>query len=437
MKAHELLERFNQNSREHEQELRRIKDRISECTEKEVGIRHEIAIGYRRFAAAQINENNRIDSDIEWQMKMRKQETENLRKLLEESEVFIERETHAAKEMQERLNEARALVQSTLSQNPRYAALYERHKAIEEQGACAASLEQRMIQECEAKLPPFNQSPIYSYLRNQGFGTDAYKANPVVSQIDQWLAKLCQFNENWQNEQALLAIPGLIEEARAQREAALIQAEDERNELEVEISGEVRELTRLVRTKQSLINQAKKQASSIQAQLDSFASKSDSYYLKAIEIMSQELSGASTDELRARASETIDKADDIAMAEIAAANHDLEALEREVRELNAHRIAALELYEHAKRAERRIRNSSLSLRETTFDASLDVDTLIKAYMSGTLSEVMLINAIRSAQTNEAKWEAPTHSSASMGSTWNPATAKHSDNYVHIGNHTER
>lgn len=61
-------------------------------------------------------------------------------------------------------------------------------------------------EECASKLVPYRRNKLYVYLRSVQYGTDAYQRSGLIRFLDGWIARLCNYHVNLQNELTLLAM---------------------------------------------------------------------------------------------------------------------------------------------------------------------------------------------------------------------------------------
>lgn len=114
-----------------------------------------------------------------------------------------------------------ATVADRLREDPSYKALV---KANDDAEAIAARADQKLavaIDEREQKGEPYLSDPLFSYLWNRKFRTPDYEAGHITRMLDGWVARLCKYDDAYQNFRRLNDIPAWLEtHAQAQREKA-------------------------------------------------------------------------------------------------------------------------------------------------------------------------------------------------------------------------
>lgn len=115
-----------------------------------------------------------------------------------------------------------------------YAALVE---AAEEARAVTLRAQQKLElarTDRTEKGAPYEQDALFSYLWKRKFRSPEYKAPPVIRMLDNWVAKLCRYDQAFLNYQRLTELPDRIAEHAVfvagledTAEAALVAAEEE------------------------------------------------------------------------------------------------------------------------------------------------------------------------------------------------------------------
>ena len=73
----------------------------------------------------------------------------------------------------------------------------------------------------QEKGAPYRADPLFTYLWDCKYGTSAYKANPLTRFLDNWVARLCDFQSARKNYWMLQEIPERLDEhAKALRSKA-------------------------------------------------------------------------------------------------------------------------------------------------------------------------------------------------------------------------
>jgi hypothetical protein len=125
-----------------------------------------------------------------------------------------------------------AETEKELEGDPAYRAVkqsYEESKAVAERAAQKLELAKT---DRAAKSAPYESDPLFSYLWKRKFRTTEYRAGSLTRMLDNWVAKLCRYDEAYLNYARLTELPDRIAEhlANMKLEEAESQAAIERFE---------------------------------------------------------------------------------------------------------------------------------------------------------------------------------------------------------------
>lgn len=149
---------------------------------------------------------------------------------LEERRDSLHEEVDAAAE---KLAEREADAQSMLESNAEYQSQLERTHDADAVAVSAAEKAQVVVEDRREKERPYQDDPLFMYLWQRGYGTSAYRANPLARLLDAWVARLCHYQGARPNYWMLQEIPQRLKEhaerkrTDADRELDALQALEE------------------------------------------------------------------------------------------------------------------------------------------------------------------------------------------------------------------
>lgn len=148
-----------------------------------------------------------------------------------------------------------------------------------------------ILEECDQKLPEFDQDASYTYLRERHYGTEHYTQRRLVRWMDDWLAKRIDYRLNRENERVLLDMQAHIQTRQAQAEHA-VHALDERIEQQRELALRTAGMPALMAKQSILAHQrvaAQSRAEQAYIELEPFALGEDAGYLDVRHWLAQQL----------------------------------------------------------------------------------------------------------------------------------------------------
>jgi hypothetical protein len=275
--------------------------------------------------------------------------------------------------------------------------------------------EQRVAEierEAAEKIPYYEQSRLFRYLYDRGFGTTEYQASGLTRGIDSWVARLIDFGNARIGYDYLRKTPKLVAEEVARRREqfnqlmqqveAIQHAQADKAGLtavleEGEALGDKRDL--LVQE----IKRLREKAQSLQQALAGLARSQNEFYTEAIGRFSDFLGATKLTILQKRASETPEAVDDALVSELAGLNQQNEDLTRHLDELAESRAVAERAQEGLDLVAQRYRQANFDSQRSYFDGDFDIASLLSRFREGALDADNLWRAIQSAQQFRPHW----------------------------------
>jgi len=251
--------------------------------------------------------------------------------------------------------------ESAVQAEPAYVAL---KNAFEESRAVAQRAEQKLELARADRIEkgrPYENDPLFSYLWERRFRTSEYRHGGLTRALDNWVAKLCSYEEACLNYSRLTELPDRIAEhlASMRLEEAEAQAAIERFEAEaLEARGAGRLSAELGAAKEELrrldqqVLDAEQKHASLREQQERAASGDTGPQEKARRVIEEGLTGASFPDLKVLVAETTTLEDDRiveALVKLRTEELQLEVNWRNVEALPARRRAAVDTLELVRR----------------------------------------------------------------------------------------
>jgi len=343
-----------------------ITKRLSRSTERAAKVRESEAELFRKLAATRLNlsEQEQIDQRLSKAEKAAKDvlkahasQIAKSEKQLEEFDKQIasiakvrQQTLEAMEEDQSKLKILADNISSAIEKDPDYATKRARSNELRIIAEEAIKKTEQAEQDQEQKGRPYRQDPLFMYLWDAGYGTKNYKANNLVRWLDNFVAKLVDYQEARPNFSMLNEIPlRLREHAQRQAQAAEIVDEEldllETQAIEKAGGGPIT----------SALEQARERLDQLDAQMleleddrdemarafSELAEGKDPVFSNAVDDLAGALQGRDIDELMAAARKTATGRDDGIVAKISDARARAFDHGKEIRELRT-RLKVLE-----------------------------------------------------------------------------------------------
>ncbi len=191
-------------------------------------------------------------------------------------------------------------------------------------------------QDAAAKLPAYEDSDLFQYLWERGFGTDQYSSRGFTRRTDRWLSRLIGYPKAVQSYQFLKETPQTMQKIIADDRAALQTVMSEltriRNETadRIGLTSKVAESDLISKKRADLLDQAKKHHSEVESLNESITELDDArgpYYREAIVAFRSMLGMFDSDDLKSYANSTREITDDQIAASLSAVDATTDELE--------------------------------------------------------------------------------------------------------------
>ncbi|MGB7324225.1 MAG: hypothetical protein WBD31_05100 [Rubripirellula sp.] len=262
----------------------------------------------------------------------KQQECDRLRNEL--SSLTVERQSEDAKllEINRQLDDLLDVqtqigseVEARLQQDSQFVSLADRaavaEAALERAEANLAEIEQ----DAARKLPAYENSKLFTYLRDRGYGTQAYGHRGFTRRMDRWVAKMVDFNASKQGYDFLRKTPEQMRTIIADDHSALdtvmgeLQRRRDTIADELGLPEKLSQFTELQKYRDSqitILEDLQQQTDKTQSHLTSADDSRGTYYREAIDLFRGMLQQIDSRDLQRRASSTIDLTDDQIVAQL-------------------------------------------------------------------------------------------------------------------------
>jgi len=313
-------------------------------------------------------ERRRGDAEVQALIEQRDAAAASLKPRLEAAEAALAR-SEAERLARQRnveaasaeLDRAESEAQRRLSEDADYRAALERARLAALMAEQSEAKAGHAAEDRAEKGRPYETDPLFNYLWKRGYGTSAYRANPLARLLDAWVARLCGYRASRPNYARLLEIPErLAEHAKRQQDgaSATVAALDPFEERAAD-AADVPERRSALEAAQAAVRETDTAIMAQEAELNgmmeqraAFAEGRDEFSERGARILEDALRRDGIRVLRDRAARTADPEDDVLVDELADVQDERKALEgsfAQQRALHANQLAHLHELEDVRR----------------------------------------------------------------------------------------
>lgn len=292
-----------------------------------------------------------------------------------------------------------AVVESQLKGDAHFVELSDRAAVAEIALSRAEENLKEIEQDAARKLPAFDNSSLFRYLHDRGFGSDTYTSRGFTRRMDRALARFIKYNDANQSYEFLKQTPvqmrQIIAEDRAALDTVLDELERQRDDVAAqhhlqEIIDESARLTRDREAKLKQIETIRNEQLGLQNELTHQSDKRGAYYHEAIQIFRRMLERIDTRDLQSRASATVELTDDQIVARLSGIEASIDNIE-DAEHQRRQKLDGLQVYlEQLGLLIQKFRMSKFDSAQCQFVGSLDiVDELSSVQNAQQMNEVWL------------------------------------------------
>ena len=266
--------------------------------------------------------------------------------------------------------------------------------------------------DAKEKLPSYDRSKLFRYLYDAGYGTAKYQAKGWTKAIDDWVAKLIDFNTARRGYDFLRVTPELMEaEVKRRRDAfnglmAQVEAIEDKVGDEVGLTAVMREGQELGSQRDTLVAGVAASQDELrrqQQELLRLSGTQNEFYEQAVARMKNFLAGVPPQELLEHSRETPQREDDAIVAEVSYLGKQLEDAKRQGAAMVHDRQAWDERLGGLQQVLQQFRRAEFDSQRSLFPGDFDVESLVRQYLDGKLSAQQLWSAIHDQQEFAPAW----------------------------------
>lgn len=401
-----------------ELQIREAQQNLSDLSEQQMALEQHILSRMSAIAALHLEQSDLQDAQVSDALQARKNAQEQAQRQLVDAQQDLANALAERDSLQSRVDSLEQQARETLEQDPDYARQVEQLDLAEAAHREQISGYAELQQECAQKRLTFDANPLYCYLRSHGYATEQYRRNRLNRWMDNWLASKVNYVANRKNELSLIAMAERNETMQAEHEA-LIQTFGTQITMRLEQARQALGLSVLsqqLSAAQAATDSVKARSNTLQQQLTAFALNQDPHYLRARQLLTDQLKSRSLGQLVDLASQTPDEADDLIVEQLQSLHLQLIALEPEKAPLQQALEALVVCHERAEKLQRTLRSDAYCGSNIDFDLPTDFERLVARYIEGDVTLGRLIDVLTDGRKMVRRSQAAKHAFTSSTTT---------------------
>ncbi|MEM0924690.1 MAG: hypothetical protein AAGJ83_01510 [Planctomycetota bacterium] len=274
-----------------------------------------------------------------------------------------------------------AEVEKQLSSDERFVSLTHEAAAAEAALERAEDNLNEIEQDASRKLPSYEDSSLFRYLKNRKFGTSDYQSRGLTRRMDRWVANFIDYRKAKQGYDFLVDTPDrmrkIIAEDRQSLDTVMSELERQRDSVadRLGLSAAVVKVEQLSKQRDSrltVLDGIRKESEQLDKDLTALEDTQCEYYEEAIQAFRGLLDGMKSDELSSQARGTASITDDQIVARIQGTESEIERSKGEERRQESELQAMTKSVDAMGRFIQRFRASNFDSARSTFLPSVDV-----------------------------------------------------------------
>jgi chromosome segregation ATPase len=279
--------------------------------------------------------------------------------------------------------------------------------------------EQRITEierEADEKLPAYEQSRLFQYLHEQGYGTPGYDPQSrkwgITKRLDRWVARMIDFSRARRSYDFLRVTPELMKAEVERRQTEFNALMEQVEAIEDTISDEIG-LTEVLRDGDQLGDQRDTIVQALegltttktsqQKERQELESSRNQFYAQAIGKMKQFLASLDDARLTERARRTPEPDDDVLVKEIILLGDQLDRTSQQTTSLARDRQSLEEQLQGLQQVLMQFQSAEFDSRRSLFSASFNLEAHLSSYLEDRENAQQLWNAIRQHQQFTPAW----------------------------------
>ncbi|QDT07851.1 hypothetical protein K227x_62800 [Rubripirellula lacrimiformis] len=324
------------------------------------------------------------------------------RQLADAELIKINQELDASIDSHEQLSKQ---VEEQLRRDETFVRLSERAGAAEAALERAEANLNEIEQDAAKKLPAYENSSLFTYLRDRQFGTPQYASRGFTRRMDRWVAKMIDFQTAKQGYDFLRKTPEQMRRIIADDRNALdtVMGELERHRDQVAtnlgLPASIERSQSIALTRDQHLNRFNElmaDTNQAERELTTAADSQGPFYHEAIGLFRDMLKHIDSGDLRRRAQDTIDLSDDQIVAQLMDVEAKIGSLSEATQRHHTQTNQMQSFLEDMGRLIQQFRSAGFDSSRSQFVGTLDISSELNRAIDAGDAE-MLWNAIRSAQ----------------------------------------
>jgi hypothetical protein len=267
-------------------------------------------------------------------------------------------------------------------------------------------------QEASEKLPSYEKSGLFQYLHKRGFGTSGYSKGGLTKRLDNWIARLINYNKAKRGYEFLRVTPELMTQEVGRRRdqfnglMELVEACEDRHADAVGLTEIMREGQELGQERDNLVAEIGKQhdlTDKHRQELLMLEGSRNEYYQQAVTRMKEFLAGLEEWRLEHTSRSTPDPQDDQIVAELTWLGDELEKIKQQNADLTSEQLMWKSRVGELQDIWQRFRRADFDSGRSMFHPDFDIEAHLEHFVRGQLSRDDLWASIKSAQQFAPPW----------------------------------
>ncbi|MBX3443797.1 MAG: hypothetical protein KF774_15415 [Planctomyces sp.] len=272
--------------------------------------------------------------------------------------------------------------------------------------------EERVVEiqrEAAEKIPAYERSRLFRYLRDVGFGTADYRPRGLRRRMDRWVARQIEFSRASRSYDFLRHTPDIMRTETDRRRDEFHRTMERIEALETTAAGELaieqseRAATAAAAERERLTLSAAADRDRVQAlelELAALDQQQGQFYEDAVNRFRTFLAQTEMGLLESRALQTPDRVDDEIVGRLKSLTGELADLDPRVSELVERSQAAVSRCEGMEFIVRRFEQSNFHVAQSFFEPSFDTAGLVSQFRTGAFDRDAFWQLIRRSQERE-------------------------------------
>ena len=277
--------------------------------------------------------------------------------------------------------------------------------------------------DAETKLKDYRENKLFMYLTNRKFGTAKYDHDGIIKTLDEWVARIVNYDESGKNYKFLIGMPLLMDAEVKRKEDDIKPLFDEVDKIEKEVSYRlgltqvIEEGSKIGKERQSVLeditvlNEKYEKAAKERKELDN---TKDKYHTEAVKKLKDLLKGDEIYELKKLAASTPGSDDDNLVKRIEEVDSQIILSKNKIKDAKKNRDEIYNKLEDLKNIEVTYGKKDFESKRSYFDDGFDIDSLFMGYLLGEIKKDSLWSEIENKQHFKPK---ETYSNYSPSTTY--------------------